>query len=167
MLIKKGVSNLDWRLLFLIIVPLSILLCIALSSTPSGNYFFPLRSFLFTTPSPDVADNLRQSRMAVCLVGGARRFEITGPSIMERVIKKYPKADLFLHCPMDKNAFKLSLLKTTPRLVSVRIFDQKIVPQTAEQVRVLTAANSPNGIQVQTVNCFNLVTWILTSIEFS
>lgn len=163
MLIKKGFSDLDWRLLFLIIVPLSILLFIALSSTPSIHYFFPLRSFLFTTPSPDVTGMLRQSRMAVCLVGGARRFELTGPSIMERVIKEYPNADLFLHSPMDKNAFKLSLLRTAPRLASVRIFDQKIVPQTAEQVRVLTAANSPNGIQ-GLLQYFNLVEGCLTMI---
>ena len=174
-LIRKWVSNLDWRLLFLLIVPLSFILFVSLSSTPI-NSVFPLRSFIFNrnnlsdfisswplgSPNrtylgwtPFKADQLHHSKIAVCLVGGARRFELTGPSIVENVLKEYPNADLFLHSPMDKNTFKLSLLKTAPRLASVRIFEQKFVPQTEEQVRVLTAANSPSGIQVETVNFFN------------
>ncbi|XWS20866.1 hypothetical protein CRYUN_Cryun30bG0005800 [Craigia yunnanensis] len=179
MLIRKWVSDLDYRLLFLVIIPLSLLLFVSLSSTPI-NSVFTLRSFIFNrTNSSDFISScplrplnrthsakaeLHQSRIAVCLVGGARRFELTGPSIVEKVLKEYPNADLFLHSPMDKNAFKLSLLKTAPRLGSVRIFEQKIVPQTEEQVRVLTAANSPNGIQ-GLLQYFNLVEGCLTMIE--
>ncbi|XWS24584.1 hypothetical protein CRYUN_Cryun28dG0115500 [Craigia yunnanensis] len=181
MLIRKWVSDLDWLLLFLVIVPLSFILFVSLSSTPI-NSVFPLRSFIFNRnfshfissyPSPDrthlgwtpsKADQLHHSRIAVCLVGGARRFELTGPSIVEKILKEYPNADLFLHSPMDKNAFKLSLLKTAPRLASVRIFEQNFVPQTEGQVRVLTAANSPNGIQ-GLLQYFNLVEGCLTMIE--
>lgn len=162
---RKGVWDLDWRLL-VVIVPLSILLFVSLPSIPI-NSVIPLRSFLYNRLSKhssyfisssanrthsaskaDDDDQLQQSRIAVCLVGGARRFELTGPSIVEKVLKEYPNADLFLHSPMDRNAFKLSLLKTAPRLASIRIFQQNFVPQTEEQVRVLTASNSPNGIQV-------------------
>jgi hypothetical protein len=93
-------------------------------------------------------DELNRSRMAVCLVGGARRFELSGPSIVEKILKEYPNSDLFLHSPLDKNAFKFSLLKSAPRLASVQIFEPKPLPVTDSQLRVLTAANSPNGIQV-------------------
>ncbi|XVE69631.1 hypothetical protein DITRI_Ditri10aG0005600 [Diplodiscus trichospermus] len=179
MFIRKLASDLDWRLLLLIIVPLSLLVFIYLSSTPINSVFL-LRTFIsnrtnfsdFNSPcllrpsnhTHSEKTELHQSRIAVCLVGGARRFELTGPSIVEKVLKEYPNADLFLLSPMDKNAFKLSLLKTAPRLASVRIFEQKFLPQTEEQVRVLTAANSPNGIQ-GLLQYFNLVEGCLTMIE--
>ena len=93
-------------------------------------------------------EELLRSRVAVCLVGGARRFELTGPSIVEKILEEYPNSDLFLHSPLDQNAFKFSLLKTAPKLASVRIFEPKPLPETEIQSRVLTAQNSPNGIQV-------------------
>lgn len=92
----------------------------------------------------------------MCLVGGARRFELTGPSIIENILEVYPNADLFLHSPLDKNAYKFSLLKLAPRLASVRILEPKPLNETESQVRVLTAANSPNGIQVRT-NLFSII----------
>lgn len=165
MFIKKW-SELDWRLLFLVVVPLSFLFFVSSLTSTHLNSVVSLRSFIFSNLSdfislhPHSANAVRsldRSRIAVCLVGGARRFELTGPSILEKVLKRYPNSDLFLHCPMDKNAFKLSLLRTAPRLASVRIFEQKLVPETGEQVRVLTAANSPNGIQVETVHFFNML----------
>ncbi|KAG4146819.1 hypothetical protein ERO13_D05G183000v2 [Gossypium hirsutum] len=168
MFIKKW-SELDWRLLFLVVVPLSFLFFVSSLTSTHLNSVVSLRSFIFSNLSdfislhPHSANAVRsldRSRIAVCLVGGARRFELTGPSILEKVLKRYPNSDLFLHCPMDKNAFKLSLLRTAPRLASVRIFEQKLVPETGEQVRVLTAANSPNGIQY-----FNLVEGCITMIE--
>lgn len=165
MQIAKWVSDLDRRRLLLIIPPLSILVFLSLSSTPLDS-FFSLRSFIFDHAQPPAfnssdfvnsplsgvpnqwKDELLRSRMAVCLVGGARRFELTGPSIVENVLKVYPNADLFLHSPMDRNAYKFSLLKAVPRLTSVRIFNPEHLNETESQVRVLTAANSPNGIQV-------------------
>ncbi|GMH18912.1 hypothetical protein Nepgr_020753 [Nepenthes gracilis] len=105
-----------------------------------------------------------RSRIAVCLVGGARRFELTGPSIVERVLKEYPNSDLFLNSPMDKNAYKISLLKAAPRVATVRIFEPKPIPETESQVRVLTAAGSPNGIQ-GLLQYFTLVESCLTMIK--
>ncbi|MBA0807960.1 hypothetical protein Gohar_023732 [Gossypium harknessii] len=172
MFIKKW-SELDWRLLFLVVVPLSFLFFVSSLTSTHLNSVVSLRSFIFSNLSdfislhPHSANAVRsldRSRIAVCLVGGARRFELTGPSIVEKVLKRYPNSDLFLHCPMDKNAFKLSLLRTAPRLASVRIFEQKLVPETEEQVRVLTAANSPNGIQ-GLLQYFNLVEGCITMIE--
>ncbi|GAB4832996.1 hypothetical protein Ancab_007019 [Ancistrocladus abbreviatus] len=109
-------------------------------------------------------EELDRSRIAVCLVGGARRFELTGPSIVERILKEYPNSDLFLNSPLDGNAYKLSLLKAAPRISSVRIFEPKPIQESESQVRVLTAANSPNGIQ-GLLQYFNLVEGCLTLVN--
>ncbi|CAI0403299.1 unnamed protein product, partial [Linum tenue] len=91
---------------------------------------------------------LNRSRITLCLVGGARLFELTGPSIVRNVLLRYPNVDLFLHSPLDENAFKFSLLKSAPRIAVVRIFKPGYIPETESYLRVLTASNSPNGIQV-------------------
>lgn len=184
---SKWVSDLDWRVLLLIIPPLSLLLflCLSSSSSPFTSLpsFPPLKSILYnrTTPSPNLSrspppippppnttesetSRLERSRMAVCLVGGARRFELTGPSIVAKILKVYPNSDLFLHSPMDSNAFKFSLLKIAPKIASVKIFQPKPIPETESELRVLTASNSPNGIQ-GLLQYFNLVEGCLKMIK--
>ncbi|XP_050214998.1 uncharacterized protein LOC126666081 [Mercurialis annua] len=186
MFITRWFSDLDWRLLFLVVPPLSLLIFLSVSSIPPINPFSsfpPLASFFFnrTTISSTAAANLTglnrtvpirpwkkdelvRSRIAVCLVGGARRFELTGPSIVENILNVYPNSDLFLHSPLDDNSFKFSLLKIAPKIASVRIFHPNPIPETESQVRVLTAANSPNGIQ-GLLQYFNLVQGCLTLID--
>lgn len=156
----------------LIVPPLFLLVFLSVSSTPITPFstFAPLASFFFSrnvnssTSADDPCvlplnqslpvgvrswkDELYRSRIAVCLVGGARRFELTGPSIVENILNVYPNSDLFLHSPLDENSFKFSLLKLAPRIATVRIFQPTPIPETEAEVRVLTAANSPNGIQV-------------------
>ena len=154
----KWASNLDWRFLVLIIPPLSLFMFFSLpTSTTLTNFshFYPVRHFILNLPlrtamdsSPRSKDELVRSRMAVCLVGGARRFELTGPSILEMILKEYPNSDLFLHSPLDSDAYKFSLLKSAPNIAAVRIFRPQPLPENESYVRVLTAQNSPNGVQV-------------------
>ncbi|RZC62946.1 hypothetical protein C5167_024680 [Papaver somniferum] len=108
---------------------------------------------------------LLRSRIAVCLVGGARKFELTGPSIAENILNVYPNADLFLNSPLDKDSFKFSIFKDiAPRIASIRIFKPTKLNETESQRRVLTAYGSPNGIQ-GLLQYFSLVEGCLTLIN--
>lgn len=87
-------------------------------------------------------------RVAICLVGGARSFELTGLSIKQNVLDVYNASDIFLHVPLDGDAHKLTLLKDASKLAMARVFENDHVPETNEAREVLTGVNSPNGIQV-------------------
>ncbi|XP_020594895.1 uncharacterized protein LOC110034997 [Phalaenopsis equestris] len=94
---------------------------------------------------PENADE--PSRLAICLVGGARRFELTGPSIVKNLLNEYPNADLFLNSPLDEDSYKFFLLNDAPRIAAVRIFVPDRIEETESYLRVLSSENSPNGIQ--------------------
>ncbi|KAI3949199.1 hypothetical protein MKW92_016031 [Papaver armeniacum] len=146
-------------------------------SSPSSYALPPLPSILnssdSTTESVSELRNedkkkkelLLRSRIAVCLVGGARKFELTGPSIAENVLNVYPNADLFLNSPLDKDSFKFSIFKDiAPRIASIRIFKPTKLNETEFQRRVLTPSGSPKGMQ-GLLQYFNLVEGCLTMIN--
>ncbi|ESW08139.1 hypothetical protein PHAVU_009G021800 [Phaseolus vulgaris] len=170
--VTKWVFEINWRLTGLIIplVLFFIFFSLHYSSTSNGfNAFYPVQ-FLLRLPFASEDDRgsnkeeLLRSKIAVCLVGGARRFELTGPSIIENILKEYPNSDLFLNTPLDSNTFKFSLLKFAPNVAAVRIFHPEPLPVNESHVRVLTAHNSPNGIQ-GLLQYFNLVEGCLTMIK--
>ncbi|KAG2324329.1 hypothetical protein Bca4012_038844 [Brassica carinata] len=177
MYVAKRVSDVDRRLLLVLIIPsLSLLFLLSLSTLTLDPLptLSPLRNLLHThtltatietsDPRRGKRDDLVSSKMAVCLVGGARRFELTGPSIIENILRVYPNADLFLNSPLDHNSFKLSLLKDSPRLAWVRIFEPKPIMETESMVRVLTPMHSPNGIK-GLLQYFGLVEGCITMIK--
>jgi hypothetical protein len=94
------------------------------------------------------AQHSSTSRIAICLVGGARRFELTGPTILKYVLNVFPEADLFVHSNFDEDSFKLGLFRLAPRVTEVRIRRSVMFPETDEQRKLLLARSSPNGIQV-------------------
>ncbi|KAI4336711.1 hypothetical protein L6164_015203 [Bauhinia variegata] len=156
----KWVSDLDQRFLFLIVSLLMLSFFLSFYSVHTPKLFK-----IVDAENQRWKNELAQSRIAVCLVGGARRFQLTGPSIVEMILKEYPNSDLFLHAPLDSDAFKFSLLKNAPRIASVRIFSPHLLPETESPVRVLTANGSPNGIQ-GLIQYFNLVEGCLRMISW-
>ncbi|CAI5536074.1 unnamed protein product [Closterium sp. Naga37s-1] len=49
-------------------------------------------------------------RVAICLVGGAREFHLTAPTLQRHLLPAYPSAHVFLLAPLDHSAHRLSLL---------------------------------------------------------
>jgi hypothetical protein len=90
-----------------------------------------------------------KGRLAICLVGAARAFELSGSSLKKYLLDTYShEADVFLHSPLDKDSYKFLLLKGASSLTVARIFIPQKLPESNLQREVLTAVNSPNGIQV-------------------
>lgn len=142
----------DWRSVLALLSPCVLFLTFLALSSSSSSSNAPLAGFLRPSSSdglPPSAGIANRSRIAICLVGGSRRFELTGPSLVRHLLGEYREADVFLHSPLDGDAYKLSLLKAVARRISAaRIFSPRPLPVTEVHKRVLTATGSPNGIQV-------------------
>ncbi|XP_078169449.1 uncharacterized protein LOC144563855 [Carex rostrata] len=123
--------------LILLCTSLFILLASLYYKQDAASYFRIIPSVQSSTP-----------RVAICLVGGARRFDLTGPSILKHVLNAFPDADLFVHSNLDKDTLKLSLLRSAPRVTEVRIRRPVVFNETEEQRALLSAGSSPNGIQI-------------------
>ncbi|CAM6109993.1 unnamed protein product [Calypogeia fissa] len=108
--------------------------------------------------------NQNHKRVAICLVGGLRAFELTGPSIRKHLLDVYPEADLFVHSPLDKDVHKLTVLAGRPHLASVKLFIPSWVTLTHLATELLTISGSPNGIQ-GLLQYFNLVEGCWSLIE--
>jgi len=103
-------------------------------------------------------------RIAICLVGGARKFELTGPSLLKYVLNRYNNTDVFLHAPIDKDSHKFSFLKNANSLAAVSIVSPERIEETTVHAEVLTSNGSPNGLQ-GLLQYFNLVEGCLTMIK--
>ncbi|CAI5491795.1 unnamed protein product [Closterium sp. Naga37s-1] len=74
-------------------------------------------------PAPPPPAPLRPQpppRVAICLVGGAREFHLTAPTLQRHLLPAYPSAHVFLLAPLDHSAHRLSLL-AWPHLGAARL----------------------------------------------
>ncbi|CAI7785953.1 unnamed protein product, partial [Closterium sp. NIES-53] len=74
------------------------------SLLPSKHLPFPLSPVPSPFPQPSLP------ALAVCLVGGARDLDATGPAIIHHLLPSLLPFDLFIHAPLDENAAKISAL---------------------------------------------------------
>lgn len=109
------------------------------------------------TPSLDQFKPLYNDtrRIAVCIVGGARMFEITGPSLRKHLLDVFNNTDVFLHSPLDADSHKLTLLAGRNLRVA-KIFVPQTLPETKIIQEVITSWGSPRGMQ-GLLQYFNLV----------
>lgn len=96
-----------------------------------------------------------ERRIAVCLVGGARMFEITGRTLRKHLLDVYNNTDVFLHSPLDKDSHKFSHLRGG-NLRAAKIFVPSVLPESRITNELITAWGSPHGMQ-GLLQYFNLV----------
>lgn len=93
--------------------------------------------------------------MAICLAGGLRAFQLTGPSIVHHLLSSFPDGHVFVSSAADETSHKLFLLDPPPqgpavaRLKAVRFLPQAPLDQSTPGARLLSSVGSPNGIQAR------------------
>jgi hypothetical protein len=95
--------------------------------------------------SPSTSFDKGSTRIAVCLCGGARQFEVSGLSIKRNLLLSLGEPDTFLNVPLDANTKKLPLLQGT-NIVAVRIIAQAPIYE-SQQIREVLRLESPTGVQ--------------------
>lgn len=106
---------------------------------------------LFSAPQDELEPDKPSSdnRTAICLVGSARTFEATGPSIVHFLVRQLePQADLFLNSPMDSDSAKMWILSRAASVAAIRIFPVVDVDPDKYPTKILRNVGSPKGIQV-------------------
>ncbi|KAH8954179.1 hypothetical protein BDL97_08G066000 [Sphagnum fallax] len=137
------------------------------SPATSAPFFFNSRSIIGGVQMQRLEDDGvkgKKRRVAICLVGAARAFELSGGSLKKYLLDASTDADVFLHSPLDKDSYKFLMLKGVSNLTAAHIFIPQQLPESDLQRQVLTGANSPNGIQ-GLLQYFNLVEGCLHMIE--
>lgn len=91
--------------------------------------------------------------MAICLAGGLRAFQLTGPSIAHHLLSSFPEGHVFISSAVDETSHKLFLLNPPPQgppvaqLKGVRFLPQAPLDESTPGARLLSSVGSPNGIQ--------------------
>lgn len=116
--------------------------------------------FISSSQKPKPRDQFQplyadQRRIAVCLVGGARTFELTGKTLRRHLLDVYNNTDVFLNAPLDADSHKFTLL-TGRNLKAARIFEPERLTETLLAQQAITAWGSPHGLQ-GLLQYFNLV----------
>ncbi|XP_002967343.2 uncharacterized protein LOC9635372 [Selaginella moellendorffii] len=87
-------------------------------------------------------------RVALCLYGEARQFELTGLSLKNYVLDVLPDAHVFLHAPLDRDSYKLEILRgVKSRFAKARLFTPARIPETNVLREVVGAEGSSHGLQ--------------------
>lgn len=93
-------------------------------------------------------------------------FELTSLSLVKHLFASYPGADIFVSAPLTEDSHKLLLLSEAEAVLSaaaaakgvgskpwslkrVHFIAQEPMEETKEHKKILSAAWSPNGLQVQ------------------
>jgi len=114
---------------------------------PSPPLYFPFT--LFPQDELEADKPSAGNRTAICLVGSARTFQATGPSILHFLVRQLePHADLFLNSPMDSDSAKMWILARAASVAAIRIFPAVDVDPDKYSTKVLRSLGSPKGVQV-------------------
>lgn len=101
---------------------------------------------------------------AICLVGAARDFELTGPSIRKHLLGSFPYADVFVNMALDHKTHTVTLLEGVANLARVNVFAQWPMQEAGAPIEVLSPDFSPHGLQ-GLLQYFHLVEGCLLLID--
>lgn len=86
-------------------------------------------------------------KIAVCLIGEARHFEINGPSIERHLVGTYKNSDLYVFLRLDENSWKLSLLSPHPSFAFLHVEEQQPLDPSAHPTHILSVPSIQGQLQ--------------------